>query len=73
MASQTPRAEQRKLLPADARTQLLEYDMDARERAEAATLASLRRIQQILIGVLISVSTGSVLLAINLVVNASRP
>lgn len=61
------------MLPTDARTQMLEYDMDALERAIRDLVQTQHRIQQILIGVLISVATGSVLLAINLVVGRAGP
>lgn len=73
MSRQMSRSDIRGKLPPEARTALLEYDIDALERLIKEMAQSQRRIQHLLTGVLISVATGAVLLAINILVAAAKP
>jgi hypothetical protein len=66
------RSQARAGFDAATRQSLVEADIDGLEQCIRDLTASQHRIQQILVGVLISVATGSVLLAINLVVQVPK-
>lgn len=59
------RHESRKGFDTDGRLRLLEGDMDTHEETLKEINAGLRRNNQLLVGILISVTTASILLVIN--------
>lgn len=71
MARRESRTDERKGFQVPVRVQLLEGDMDAHEDHVSAELANFRakldRFQGILIGILVTLTTASVLLALNLI------
>jgi cell division protein FtsX len=61
------RSQQRSTFPTDMRVALLEADVDEIERGIDRLREELKGIRNVLTGILISVMTGSVLVAINIV------
>lgn len=60
------RSEDRASYPQDIRIQLIEQDLDSHEKLYKALEGRLAGIQSVLIGILVSVTTASILLVINL-------
>ncbi len=69
MARRESRTDQRRGFTVETRIALVEADADEHDEAVAAVNAKLDRFQGILVGILITLTTASVLMALNLVLN----
>jgi len=65
------RKDEREGFEVPTRVQLLETDMDTNDKEKESIRNELRALRMVLIGILVSVTTASVLLAVNVAISAA--
>jgi len=68
MPTRNPRTAERSTFPDPIRIQLLEQDADEADASWEALRVEIAALRQVLVGILVAVTTASILLAVNLVV-----